>query len=77
MTVVTHMGQSVVLCDGCYDAIGGSAVVVCPQPNGRSHFPTVRAYCNKACLERGERGQAGPTVMVTWERFLQDLPRGS
>ena len=62
MTVVTHMGQPVVLCDACYDAIGGSAVVVYPQPNGRSHFPGVRAYCNDSCRARGERGQVGPTV---------------
>ena len=77
MTIVTSVGRPFVLCDACYDAIGGSAVVVYPQPHGRSHFPGVRAYCDDSCRERGERSQFGLTVTVTWATFLQDLPRAS
>jgi hypothetical protein len=77
MTVVTHRGRPLVLCDACYDAIGGSGVAVYPQPHGRSHFPAVRAYCDESCLVMGERGEVGPTVTVPWATFLQDLSQGS
>jgi hypothetical protein len=73
MTIVTSVGRPFVLCDACYDAIGGSAVVVYPQPHGRSHFPGVRVYCDDSCRERGERHHVGPTSMVDWETFLRDL----
>jgi hypothetical protein len=77
MTIVTLMGRPLVLCDACYDALRGSALVVYPQPHACSHFPAVRAYCDETCLARGEQGHVGPTITVPWMTFLQDLPQGS
>jgi hypothetical protein len=67
------VGRPVVMCSTCYDAVGGSAVVVYPQPHGRSQFPALRVYCDEGCRERGERSHIGPTVTVDWETFLRDL----